>query len=228
MDGDMKQLLQAIMAQTASQSAQTEALQQRLEQQTEALQQPLEQQQTMHQETMSKLIDSMKTVPGTSEKSAPKFDHFDKTKEKWEQYLQRFQQHLDIYGISAAERKRACLLSWVGPETYSLLRNLFGATDVTTQTFDALSAKLSEHFKDTIHVQAARYAFYNCKMQPGQTYADWVACLRGLSKDCGFECTSDACGHKSYVDELIRDQIINETPHADVRRQCLLETDPSL
>jgi hypothetical protein len=32
----------------------------------------------------------------------------------------------------------------------------------------------------------------------------------------------------SYVDEQIRDMIIKETPHADVRRQRLMERDPSL
>ena len=78
------------MAQTASQSSQTEALQQRpaqqtealherLELQTEALQQRLAHQEAIHQETMSKLTDSMKTVPEATEKCAPKFKHFGKT-----------------------------------------------------------------------------------------------------------------------------------------------------
>ena len=64
-------------------------------------------------------------------------------------------------------------------------------------------------------------------MKPGETYADWVATLRGLSRNCNFICKNEAC-KLSYVDEQIRDVLIKETPHADIRRQCLLDTDPSL
>lgn len=87
---------------------------------------------------------------------APKFEPFDKRRENWENYLQRFNQHLTIYDITLEEKKRACLLSWVGPETYALLRNLFDSTDLQTQTFDVLSGKLTEHFKVSAEAQTAR------------------------------------------------------------------------
>ena len=109
----------------------------------------------------------------------------------------------------------------------TLLKNLCGSTDINSQSYDQLTKTLTDHFKDSVHVQAARYEFYNCNMKPDQSYADWVATLRGLSKDCQFVCSNNDC-RRSYVDELIRDLIIKETPHADVRRQCLMETNPSL
>ena len=52
--------------------------------------------------------------------------------------------------------------------------------------------------------------------------------LRGLAKNCRFVCTSEACNHRSYVHEFIRDLIIRESLRADVRRQCLMETNLSL
>ena len=64
-------------------------------------------------------------------------------------------------------------------------------------------------------------------MKTGQSYVDWAAELCGLARHCAFTCKSTGCG-TSYVDEQIRDIIIKETPHADVRRQCLLDADPSL
>jgi hypothetical protein len=64
-------------------------------------------------------------------------------------------------------------------------------------------------------------------MKPNQSYADWAAELRGLARHCNFTCKNQAC-KRSYVDDQIRDVLIKETPHADIRRQCLLETDPSL
>ena len=64
-------------------------------------------------------------------------------------------------------------------------------------------------------------------MKPEQSYSDWAADLRGIARNCNFICKKTGCG-EAYVDEQIRDVIIKETPHADVRRLCLLETDPSL
>ena len=123
--------------------------------------------------------------------------------------------------------QRACLLSWVGSETYELLTKLYGHEDITSKTLKELSDKLSTHFAEKKHVQAARYDFYNCKMKPDQSYSDWAADFRGIARNCNFTCKGEGCG-KSYVDKQIRDVIIKETPHADIRRQCLLESDPSL
>jgi len=123
----------------------------------------------------------------------PKFEGFDKAKEKWEQYLLRFTQHLQLHNVTDGAKKRAFLLSCLDTEAVTLLQNLFGDDNfgddnVTEQTFDALTAKLSTHFKSSTHVQAARYSFYNCAMRPGQSYSDWVATLRGIAKDCQFIC----------------------------------------
>ena len=139
----------------------------------------------------------------------------------------RFKQHLDLHNVTDPGKKRAFLFC-LDPDTFSLLRNLFGSTDVTGQPFDDLIDKLSAHFKSSTHVQAARYSFYKCTMQPGQSYPEWVASLRGIAKDCNFVCKSEACHHCSYVDEQIRDVIIQNTPHAEIRRQCLIEPNISL
>jgi len=129
--------------------------------------------------------------------------------------------------VSSDEKRRACL-SWVGPETYVLLQNLCGDVDISRKSLQELTEKLSVHFTEVVHVQAARYAFYNCKMQPGHSYSKWAASPRGVARDCRFICKSERCNHASYVDDQIRDVIIKETPRADVRRQCLNDPDESL
>jgi len=156
------------------------------------------------------------------------FDSFDKAKERWEQYLERLNQHLELHNVTDQAKKRAFLLSCLDPETYNLLKNLFGEVNVSDQTFDNVVQKLSTHFTSSVHVQAARYSFYNCTMMPGQSYADWVANLRGIARNCEFRCKSNACNHLSFVDDQIRDVIIQNTPHADVRRQCLIDPEASL
>ncbi|XP_067940449.1 uncharacterized protein [Watersipora subatra] len=159
--------------------------------------------------------------------NVPRFDDYCREKESWVQYLQRLRQHFTVYNITDSTQQRACLLSWVGAETYELLTKLYGQDDITTKGFDELTIKLSEHFADKKHVQAARYEFYNCRMKPNQSYSDWAADLRGIARNCNFICKNTGCG-ESYVNDQIRDVIIKETPHADIRRQCLLDTDPSL
>ena len=72
-------------------------------------------------------------------------------------------------------------------------------------------------------MQTATYLFYNCKMAPGQSYAEWVATSRGIAKDCQFVCKSDSCNHTRFVDEQFRDVIILNTLHAEVQRQSLLD-----
>ena len=165
--------------------------------------------------------------PQTNTTLVPKFEQFDRNLEPWEQYLQRFEQHLTVYNVGEAQRK-ACLLSWVGPETYQLIMNLCGGIEGTqNKTYTDIAAALTNHYQKGIHVQAARYRFYNCEMKNGQTYSDWAAELRGLGKDCMFKCQKTGCG-ESYLDEQIRDVIIKQTPHPDIRRQCLLDNNPSL
>ena len=115
--------------------------------------------------------------------SPPAFEHFDKAKEKWEQYLKRLNQHLELHNVVEQDKKRAFLLSCIDSSTFTLLESLFGSSDLSNKSFNELTAKLTVHFQSSVHVQAARYSFYNCKMAPGQSYADWVATLRGIAKD---------------------------------------------
>ena len=193
----------------------------------EAMQQQQTQQMAQFAEILKQVTKQSPVPTELRTVSVPRFESYDRSKELWTQYLQRLHQHFNMYNIADATQQRACLLSWVGHETYELLTKLFGSVDITQQTFAVLSKKLSDHFEGRKHVQAARYEFYNCQMKPNQTYSDWAADLRGIARSCNFVCKKHGCG-ESYVDDQIRDIIIKDTPHADVRRQCLLDTDPSL
>ena len=74
----------------------------------------------------------------------------------------------------------------------------------------------SETYK-LINKLAASYTFYECKIKPGQTYGD----LRCIGRDCNF-------GVSEVLDRLIRDMIVLNTPHNEVRRACLRESSPTL
>lgn len=51
-----------------------------------------------HKETIARLKQKLNSGVCTSEATAPKFASFVKSKEKWDQYLQRYSRHLATYG----------------------------------------------------------------------------------------------------------------------------------
>ena len=61
------------------------------------------------------------------------FKEFDGKVEMWEQYAEILGHVLDANNIMAVEKKRAHLLSYIGPTTYSLLTGLVTPDKLTDQ-----------------------------------------------------------------------------------------------
>ncbi|XP_049315407.1 uncharacterized protein K02A2.6-like [Bactrocera dorsalis] len=64
-------------------------------------------------------------------------------------------------------------------------------------------------------------------MKHTQTHREWVAELRGIARECKFNCSATNCS-ANFVDEMIRDQIILNTPYDQVRAAALQKLQPSL
>ena len=166
---------------------------------------------------------AMISVPPTSAQTAPvpSFQNYEIGLEKWGAYMQRLNQHMIAHAVGDQHKKKAYFLSWVGANTYELINKLFSASELDAASFDDVTGKLDEHVKQSVHELAASYTFYQCKMKPGQTYGDWVADLRCIGRDCNY-------GASQVLDRLIRDMIVLNTPHNEVRRACLRESSPTL
>ena len=175
------------------------------------------------QDQFESLLKSLSVSPASSlpaQARLPKFENYDKSKEKIQQYLERIEQHFLLHNVKDKDVQRACLLSSVGSETYQLIKNVYAGEDLTSKTYEEITKKLMSHFEESTNKYAARYVFSQAEMKPGQSYADWVADLRGLAVDCDFNCHSSSCG-SSYTDQMIIDVVIRKTPHPEVRRQLL-------
>ena len=72
-----------------------------------------------------------------------KVDKFDASKEEWPQYEERLTHFFQANDIDDAGKKRAVLLSVVGPVTYKLLRNLLAPAKPGEKTYGELVTKLS-------------------------------------------------------------------------------------
>ena len=71
---------------------------------------------------------------------------FNSQEQSWEEYCEVQQHFFDANKIEEPERKRAILLSSVGSQTYSLIRNLLSPAKPGDKSYDDLVNLLKEHF----------------------------------------------------------------------------------
>ncbi|XP_037929169.1 uncharacterized protein K02A2.6-like [Teleopsis dalmanni] len=150
-----------------------------------------------------------------SANSTPTFRRFEKNVEKWSVYIQQMHQHFVAHQVKEDVLKRACFLSWIGTETFELIQKLCD-NNIENKSFGELLAKLDNHFVEKQHILAARFKFHSIRMKANQSYAEWVAELRGAAKECMFLCTSETC-QQSFIDNCIRDMVVIHTPHDKVQ-----------
>jgi len=202
-----------------------ETLREILREQREATNTLLEKQQKFFKEIIDKQTNTSQQTSGQSA-GVPIFHAFNKQLERWESYIEQLKQHLAAYSVTA-DKHKAFFLTWIGTDTYDILRSNFGAEEIEKKTFAELTEWLTEFFLTKMHVVAARHEFHKATMSTGQTYKEWIAELKRIARDCRFVCGETKCSH-DYTQEMIRDKIIVHTPHDAVRAAALQKTNPSL
>ena len=71
---------------------------------------------------------------------------FNPAQEEWDEYIERLQHYFTANDILAEDKRRAILLTAVGPSTYRLIRTLVAPAKVTEVSFDDIVAKAKAHF----------------------------------------------------------------------------------
>lgn len=132
------------------------------------------------------------------------FDKFDAQDEDIASYLDRLTQYfiaLDIVDDedNAAKRK-AILLSSLGSETYTILRDVCFPQQPSEKTYSQLCDALKSHFEPKRLVVAERFRFNTTKQQPNQRIGDYVKYLKKMATFCEFTGTQ--------LDEQLRDRFI--------------------
>ena len=87
----------------------------------------------------------------------------------------------------AAEKKVSVLLTVIGRQNFSLLRNLVAPEMPKDKSFDDLTTLLKTHFEPKKLVIAKRFNFYRQDQHDGESIMDFVADLRRLTLNCEFE-----------------------------------------
>ncbi|KAK0149179.1 hypothetical protein N1851_010298 [Merluccius polli] len=108
------------------------------------------------------------------------------------------------------------LLSSVGSQTYSLMRNLVSPAKPGDKTFDELVKLLKDHFNPKPSEIVQRFKFNSRNRKHGETVMEYVAVLRKLAQDCNY-------GDK--LSEMIRDRLVCGIGDDRIQHRLLSEPD---
>ncbi len=142
-------------------------------------------------------------------------EEFDSTKEEWQQYEERLGHFFLANGIETAEKKRAVLLTVIGPATYKLLSNLIAPKKPGDESYAVLVKKLEDHFNPAPSEIVQRFKFNSRSRKPGESVSTYVAELRAIAAFCNFGETLEA---------MLRDRIVCGVNDSAIQRRLLAET----
>ena len=157
------------------------------------------------------VIVDMATILGSIEQFNPKQDD-------WLEYVERLEQYFLANDISE-KKQTAVFLTIIGPETYSLLRNLITPEKPATKPIKELIKLLNEHLNPTPIVIVKRYKFYQRKQSEGESLGEYIAALRKLTEHCEFG---------SFLNEALRDKFVCGIQSQNIRKRLIAEKDLKL
>ncbi|XP_044755016.1 uncharacterized protein LOC123313970 [Coccinella septempunctata] len=111
---------------------------------------------------------------------------FDPAISEWSIFKRRIDNYFVANTITDEKRKGAILLNVLSEEAYKLVFNMCLPEEPETKTYKVLSDLLTNHFKPSESVFAARYKFYTAKKGSTETAKEWAARLRNFAAQCQF------------------------------------------
>ncbi len=105
-----------------------------------------------------------------------KVPEFDRTKEDFDSYLERFERWLAANEIDE-DKTADVFISVLGPAEYGLLKNLIAPQKVTDVAYADLTKALSLHFKPKPILIAERFRFYKRQQQQDETVSEYMLAL---------------------------------------------------
>lgn len=159
-----------------------------------------------------------------------KIESFSGRNDDWELYVER----LEIYftandlaeiplaqdGSNAglvqkrAEKRRAILLSAIGAETYSLLRNLVAPQKPSDISYTDLVSALKNHYQPTCSVTVERYKFHTRSKKPSESVPEFVSELKKLADKCAFGET---------LNDMLKDRLVAGINDEKIQKRLLVE-----
>ena len=130
-------------------------------------------------------------------------------------YIERVVYYFKANAIPDGRRK-AALLSLIGPDTFKLLRSLLVPHTPVDYSYNELKESLLAHFCPKRSQVFYRSQFIQCVQKSGTTIASYLSELQTLAKDCGFG---------NSLNNMLRDRLICGVSDTAIRKHLLTKGD---
>ena len=140
---------------------------------------------------------------------------FDSSREEWSEYAERLGHYFVANDIASEEKRRATLLTAVGPTTYRLLKTLASPLKLDEFTFQGLVDLAGKYFSPRPSPIVKRFEFNSRRQKEGESIATYVAELRKIAEHCDFG---------AVLSDMLRDRLVCGTVHKGIQRRLLVET----
>ncbi|XP_051233810.1 uncharacterized protein LOC127350824 [Dicentrarchus labrax] len=140
---------------------------------------------------------------------------FDRNMQTWEEYCEIMEHFFIANDVDDEDKKKSRLLSVVGAQTYSLMRNLLSPAKPGEKTFAQLEALLKKHFNPKPSEIVQRFKFDSRMRKPTESVAEYMAEIRKLSQDCNYGET---------LSQMLLDRLVCGINDDRIQRRLLSET----
>jgi len=139
---------------------------------------------------------------------------FDNKSQSWEDYCEILNHFFVANDVEEPEKKRAILLSCVGAQTYTLMRNLLSPEKPGSKSYEDLVSLLKNHFNPKPSEIVQRWKFNSRNRHLDENIVEYVAELRKLAQDCNFGDT---------LKVMLRDRLVCGVNDDSIQRRLLAE-----
>ena len=150
--------------------------------------------------------------------SSVKFDPYNEAEETFENFINRFENYVNLIGEKDEAKKVGLILNYIGPKTFQLLSNLTSPEDPKTKNYSDIVTTLKSQLQPVSHVIMERYKFGQRTQLESENVAMFVAALRTAAVHCGFKC--DGCKINTTETHLCT-QFVLGVRDPEIREQLL-------
>ena len=134
-------------------------------------------------------------------------------------YLDRLDFYLEANEVTEVSKKRAILLTVVGPQQFRLLKDLTAPEKPADKSYDALCMLLKQHHEPEPPKFLQRAKFDARLRKDNESISEYVAALRKLSEHCQLGAT---------LNDRLCQRFVTSVNNNAIQRKLLLETDLTL
>lgn len=108
-------------------------------------------------------------------------ESFSESKNEFNTYIERFEQ-LMIVNQASAEKKLPLFITFIGSETYSVLKDLCTPSAPSSKTYIECVELLKSHYNPKKIVSLERFKFYKRDQKQNESFSDYVVHIKNFLK----------------------------------------------